>query len=763
MLNEEIAQAVGSCGAEEACYGIQQAGGSCCAAKAVSYVRVERHGIGASRAGRPEDMVLNWSKGRRRKFNIRQLQMSKGVYNWRRASPEVEAAMWKLSQCSSVRAELPLKGRSLMSVQRELRSRLAESLAAGLHDKAFAKDCGHTDVPRVDELERLIDAFPGKQQVDWDAAPVESGLDISQWKQGHARHCIRCSMDVISEECYFRLLCHWLACGFDPPVRDGCDPLSAKATKRAYVNKWRRERSRCEVAFAKWEAKAAKLMSAATETRPQLFFPLLPVVREKDRWRRVKHGTDYKVRLCLDLKQGGYNDTLADWTFRFWGLDCVAENVKRGDWLASVDISRFYLRLPAGKKLREAQWFQDPASYGSSTRANERRDVRLLRFRQLLSVAFGLKSAPAYASAVSMEAVRILRAHGVEVVGVYIDDILVRGSTKSECERSLRRACEVLASLGIPTNEKTQGPCSPQQGIVFLGMRISSADCSITVTDEYRAYATDRVEEVLLAKKASLKQLESIAGILTWVSYAFVPGKPRRNVIYRAIASLKESALPNADVPLDSLLKQQLTWWLTALRVRVGASSFFWDRQPELPLMVSDASGDDGWGVCVMGLHIVGPWPPGWEQSAGGDDVPSMLWKELVGPVVTILLLARWVPNTVFAAAGDNAGDAFVLNTLSAACPRVLELLRPLTDTMERYHIGILGGHAHRACNTHADILSHALSAALWNNVALQEWVHKAGRLELPFVVADTTTGEAFAATLSFKRPSNPGVKLAQR
>ena len=33
--------------------------------------------------------------------------------------------------------------------------------------------------------------------------------------------------------------------------------------------------------------------------------------------------------------------------------------------------------------------------------------------------------------------------------------------------------------------------------------------------------------------------------------------------------------------------------------------------------MCSDASGDDGWGACTAGLHVVGPWPEQWRQSSG--------------------------------------------------------------------------------------------------------------------------------------------------
>ena len=53
----------------------------------------------------------------------------------------------------------------------------------------------------------------------------------------------------------------------------------------------------------------------------------------------------------------------------------------------------------------------------------------------------------------------------------------------------------------------------------------------------------------------------------------------------------------------------------------------------------------------------------------------------------------------------------------------------------------------------HADDLSHALSSSLWAQIRSGETQHKPARLELPFVVLDTATGECFASTISFARP----------
>jgi len=80
-----------------------------------------------------------------------------------------------------------------------------------------------------------------------------------------------------------------------------------------------------------------------------------------------------------------------------------------------------------------------------------------------------------------------------------------------------------------------------------------------------------------------------------------------------------------------------------------------------------------------------------------------MLFKELLPPVVAALLLAKWCPDIVLASATDNAGAAFVAVTTKAA------------------------------------------------------------RMEVHFIVHDLWTGEAFAATVSFRRPTRRCAKPAGR
>ena len=222
------------------------------------------------------------------------------------------------------------------------------------------------------------------------------------------------------------------------------------------------------------------------------------------------------------------------------------------------------------------------------------------------------------------------------------------------------------------------------------------------------------------------------------------------------IARLKCGQVSRLRVRGD--LRRKLSWWLHKLRKLSTPSSFFFTEQPLTPVMCSDASGEDGWGVCAMGFHIVGRWPPRWRQSAD-KSARSMLYLELLPPVVGEIVLGRLFPKQVWCAALDNSGAAFVLNKLSCGCPFSLELLSRLSDSLAVNRAGFLAGHAHREKNQHTDDLTHLMTPELWSQVLSSVQHSKAQKDEVHFVITDVRTGECWAATVAFSRPSDQSVQ----
>ena len=126
-----------------------------------------------------------------------------------------------------------------------------------------------------------------------------------------------------------------------------------------------------------------------------------------------------------------------------------------------------------------------------------------------------MKTAPAWASVVSAELVRILETSGVRVVGCFLDDILIAARSEAKGLEALAKTIKIMAKLGIPANEKTVPPQPPHKGIVFLGVHIRTSDMRFTISAEHKQYAIDRISTVLDKKKAFKAELASIAGVLT--------------------------------------------------------------------------------------------------------------------------------------------------------------------------------------------------------------------------------------------------------
>lgn len=706
----------------------------------------------------PQCVVSNGAVSKASKRpSIKQLLRSKHIRGVKPA-PAVIRERLRVDSCCPVNSAIPLVKKSSVSIRRELNKALAEALKRGTVEAPFAKACGFDDKPRADDIEGMVKAFLDMTDVDWDAKPVDSGLDIPLWRQFHALHCKKCTSEKVDESCYFRLLFHFLRSGFEPSVKDGMSLQDAVCTVRAYVDLWRAEQKGCDAAFDKWMTKMDMLVSDPTATVPDKFFPILPVVREKDRWRHLMQGLAYAIRLCMDFKSGKLNDLLKEWGFSYWGLECLAERVEQDDWLATLDISSFYLRLPAGRLLRAVQWFQDPSSYGPDNNANDRMSYKRMRFRQLYSIAFGLKPAPAFASMVSAELARIFRAFGINVAGTYIDDFLLAGKTQEQSMRSYLLARSISKALGLPMNDKGQEPRSPEEGVVYLGVHIRTVDCSLTMTSEHRAYAKDRVLALLDKKMVTVKDLENIGGILSWISHVHVPGRPRRNFIFRQLATMKKREVKRA--PLRGELRQQLHWWYNSLNSAREISSFFWASQPATSLIYSDASGEDGWGSCVDGFHFAGPWPPEWRQSAGASS-PHMLFKELLPPSLVAMILAPHKTNEVLASVGDNSGTAFSLNKMTCRCSQSLKVLRPLCDSLTAHRVSLVADHIYREFNEHTDALSHAVPFTLWHRMLPQ--VGNPRKTVIPFAVLDTVTGECYTAFVTYGRIIFPDAPDAKR
>jgi Reverse transcriptase (RNA-dependent DNA polymerase) len=167
--------------------------------------------------------------------------------------------------------------------------------------------------------------------------------------------------------------------------------------------------------------------------------------------------------------------------------------IQTGDWFAKLDLKDAYLTVPV--------------------HVDHQKYLRFLwemEIYQFLCLPFGLSSAPRLFTKILKPAIAYLRKQGFRLV-IYLDDMLLIGSSKEEVALATRRAVTILECLGFVINwEKSS--TSPAQLIEFLGMIIDSKQNMLSLPLSKVEEICQRCEHVLTTQSLSLRTLASLLG-----------------------------------------------------------------------------------------------------------------------------------------------------------------------------------------------------------------------------------------------------------
>jgi hypothetical protein len=198
-------------------------------------------------------------------------------------------------------------------------------------------------------------------------------------------------------------------------------------------------------------------------------------------------------------------------------------------------------------------------------------------------------------------AVTFLCRSGIRLV-IYLDDLLIVGSSLEECSASVCLVIKVLQSLGFLINFG-KSETLPTQCMEYIGLIINSVSMSFHLTERKIDDIKRLSRETLKKKKFSLRELAKIIGNVNWASYAVNFAQAH----FRNLQSLYNS-FPKDDLDLIVSLTQEarsdLSWWLTEADFPSGKAIL--TSRPDLRL-ASDAS-RTGWGVVCLDIRTGGPW-----------------------------------------------------------------------------------------------------------------------------------------------------------
>jgi hypothetical protein len=285
---------------------------------------------------------------------------------------------------------------------------------------------------------------------------------------------------------------------------------------------------------------------------------------------------------------------------------------------------------------------------------------------------------------------------GIECMLHLLDDFLIINASSKVCAQQLELFIQTCSYLGIPiAPEKTVGPASVMS---FAGIELDSVRMEARLPFDKVTKCMNLINHFLKRKRVSLKELQSLIGLL---NFACSVVKPGRAFLRRLIDLTIGVKLAHHSIRLSKESKNDLHIWRSFLSGFNGKSFFlndYWLNSSKLNLF-TDASGALGFGA-IFGKHwLYGKWPPDWAYR-------NIAILEFYPIVLSMYLWGHEIKNRCILFFTDNEALVHVINKQSCRDKHLMFFVRQLVLVCLRHNIVFKAKHVPGSKNTLADSLS---------------------------------------------------------
>lgn len=168
----------------------------------------------------------------------------------------------------------------------------------------------------------------------------------------------------------------------------------------------------------------------------------------------------------------------------------------------------------------------------------------------------GAKSSPEIFHRLTQPVRRMMARRDFQAVVVYLDDFLVIGRTQEECQLAFSTLLQLLQDLGFQISwHKVTGPT---QKLVFLGVELDTLRCEMVLPWGKLDDLHKTVSSFLTRRRATKRQLQSLAGKLNWACRVVYGGCRFLRCILDCMNSLHSST---AKHRLSTNFLADIKWW----------------------------------------------------------------------------------------------------------------------------------------------------------------------------------------------------------
>ena len=243
--------------------------------------------------------------------------------------------------------------------------------------------------------------------------------------------------------------------------------------------------------------------------------------------------------------------------------------------------------------------------------------------------------------------------------------------------------------------EKTFGPSTI---LTLAGVELDTIHCESRLPGDKLLKCKQLIAEYLKKKKATLRELQSLTGVLNFACSVVVPGRCFLRRLIDLTIGLKR---PGHFVRVFKEVKADLFTWQQFFQEYNGKSFFLnkkWENSVSLQLF-TDAAGVHGFGA-VFGSHwCYGEWPKEWL----GQNIAIL---EFYPIVLSLMLWGDHIRDRCITFFTDNEALVHVINKSTCRDTSLMIFVRKLVLVCLRHNILFKAKHISGFKNTLADALS---------------------------------------------------------
>jgi len=303
--------------------------------------------------------------------------------------------------------------------------------------------------------------------------------------------------------------------------------------------------------------------------------PLGLVVKHDGGWRRI-HNLSHPIGRSV-------NDAIPEESAAlvYTTIDNVLHHVRevgRGCILVKRDIKDAFRNIPVAVNLRRLLAFEWQGHFYTES-----------------CLPFGLRTAPILFNLFAEGLHWVLQSQiPTTRMEHYLDDfIFVLPSSPSILLSTSLLYDEITDILGVPRNESKNVEGTTAE---ILGIEIDTIRMEARLSARKQAQAIEEIQLVLQHQSTTLETARRLAGRLSWCSKVITLARSFTQPLWRFIASFSAPYRGQSRRRMPQTLVEDLSWWITALRLSNGVLFFEDGKRAQIHLF-TDASGNLGLGA----------------------------------------------------------------------------------------------------------------------------------------------------------------------